>query len=301
MTLNQTDVLHKNGVAYALDRSYSASGRLALQHQLWKEVTVKPILPRILACLRSPKGGSADAASADAAAEVNIADVGTGTGIWAVDIARGLSTQEVKFKVHGFDISDAQFPPAHALPAGVQLSVADALAPPAEELCGAFDFVHVAQFAGVRALGEDPSPVMDHAMALLKPGGWIQWDEWAQDGKGKIEILSQGPSPRCDAALALTAKVLPQWVLDVPGHLTKCGFLEAGRHDFIPPSHLLPQLTSLWYMTADEIIQCGFEEPTRSALMEALAGAYAETRDKAIGAMFKTCPSSNIGQKPNIA
>ncbi|KAK0719232.1 hypothetical protein B0H67DRAFT_149115 [Lasiosphaeris hirsuta] len=203
------DVLHENGVAYALDRSYTASGRLALQHQLWKEVTVKPISPRILAHLKSPKGGSAGAA-----VEVNIADVGTGTGIWAVDIARGLSTQEVKFKVHGFDISDEQFPPAHALPAGVQLSVADALAAPAEYLCGTFDLVHIAHFAGVRALGEDPSPAMDHAMALLKPGGWIQWDEWAQDGKGKIEILSQGPSPRCDAALVLTAKVLPKLSLD---------------------------------------------------------------------------------------
>ncbi len=54
----------------------------------------------------------------------------------------------------------------------------------------------------------------------------------------------------------------------------------------------------IWYLTAEEMVQFGFEEPTKSAFMQALAAAYAETKDTQIRAMFKLCPSSVVGKKP---
>lgn len=146
---------------------------------------------------------------------------------WALDVA-GLSGVNGidKFRVHGFDISDEQFPPAHILPNNAQLSVGDALADVPEELRGTFDIVHIAHFAGVRALGDDPSPVIRHALALLstaslplikdplltlpfsEPGGWVQWDEWARE----VEVVRLAPSPHCDTALGVSAKIFPQYV-----------------------------------------------------------------------------------------
>ncbi|KAK3395165.1 hypothetical protein B0H63DRAFT_462758 [Podospora didyma] len=283
---NTAEGFHESKVAYALDRAgYSASGRLVFQNYLWKDVTGNLIHPHIVADLKGSKG------------EINVADVGTGTGVWALDVSRLSTTLGVKINVHGFDISDEQFPPFNILPINCQFSVSDALATPLSALHGTFDIVHIAHFACVRALGEDPSPVINHALALLKPGGWIQWDEWARDEDGKVPLVKLGPSPHCDYALDVSSKIFPKWLLDIEGHLSKQGFLEATRHDFMPPNYLLPGLTLMWYLTADEVVRFGFEEPTKSQFMAALDAAYAETRDKSIAALFRTYPSSVIGKK----
>ncbi|KAK0629351.1 S-adenosyl-L-methionine-dependent methyltransferase [Bombardia bombarda] len=290
-----SDEFQKTEVPYALDRTgYAASGRLAFQHYLWKDVTGSLIHPDILADLRTLPTVHA----ADGDVQLNVADVGTGTGAWALDVARLSGTQGLKFNVHGFDISDDQFPPRHLLPQNVQFSVSDALAPPPGALHGTFDIVHIAHFACVRALGEDPSPAMKHAIALLKPGGWIQWDEWARDETGKVAMVRLAPSPRCDWALDVSSKIFPRWLLDIAGHLSNNGFEDAARHDFEPRNDLLPGLTLMWYLTADEVVRFGFEEPTKSMFLDALSAAYAETRDDSIRAMFKLCPSSVIGKKP---
>ncbi|KAK3349645.1 hypothetical protein B0T25DRAFT_247331 [Lasiosphaeria hispida] len=215
---------HHAQTAYALDRSgYTASGRLVFQHYLWKDVTGALIHPHILEDLGVSLAG--EALESGRHVELRVADIGTGTGVWALDVARLPSAHgsNKKFSVHGFDISDEQFPPGHVLPENVQLSVSDALSVPPESLHGTFDIVHVAHFAGVRALGEDPAPVIDHALALLKPGGWIQWDEWARDEHGGVELMRLAPSPRCDWALDVSSKIFPKWLLDIAGHLSKHG------------------------------------------------------------------------------
>ncbi|KAK1833724.1 S-adenosyl-L-methionine-dependent methyltransferase [Podospora conica] len=279
----------ETNVAYALDRAgFLASGRLILQSYLWAEVTGSAIHPRILADIA---GALTDAGGG---VEVNVADVGTGTGTWALGVAglsgvRGIS----KFRVHGFDISDEQFPPSYILPDNVQLSVGDALAQVPDQLHGSFDIVHVAHFAGVRALGEDPSPVLEHAVALLKPGGWIQWDEWARD----VEVVGLAPSPHCDAALGVSAKVFPQWLNDLAGYISRHGFVDSVRQDFRPSNTLLPGLTALWFMTAEEVVKIGFEDPTQSMMLRMLMAAHGETKSAGIRAMLRMCPSSVTGKK----
>ncbi|KAK3326662.1 hypothetical protein B0H66DRAFT_551472 [Apodospora peruviana] len=289
----KAEVFHESDVPYALDRAgYTASGRLVFQHYLWNDITGNLIHPDILADL------TATTTPTDSDVQLNVADVGTGTGVWALDVARRSGTHGIKFNVHGFDISDDQFPPDYLLPSNCLLSVSDALATPLEELHSTFDIVHIAHFACVRALGEDPSPVIAHALALLKPGGWIQWDEWARDDQGKVPLVTQAPSPRCDWVLDVSSKIFPRWLLDIAGHLSKHGMLEAARHDSEPPDYLLPGCTMMWYLTADEVVRFGFDEPTKSAFLDALMVAYAETRDKSITAMFKTCSMSVVGKKP---
>ncbi|KAK4445612.1 hypothetical protein QBC34DRAFT_441631 [Podospora aff. communis PSN243] len=289
------EVFHKTETAYALDRSgYTASGRLFFQHYLFKDVTGSVINPRILADLRASAG------TVEGDIELKVADIGTGNSAWAQDVARGAGVAGFKFDVHGFDISDEQFPPSHILPSNLKLGIADALVTPPEELRGTFDIVHVAQFACVRPLHEDPGAAIDHALALLKPGGWLQWDEWARDTNNHVGMTKLSPAPRCEWALGVSSKVFPEWLIEsnLANHLTKHGFTEATQFKFEPRDDQLPACTMLWFLTGDEIVRFGYEEPTKSLFLEALGGAFNETRDASIRAMFKTATSSVVGKKP---
>ena len=80
--------------------------RLNLQHYLWKQQQGYLIHPAL------PTRGE----------ELKIADIGTGTGIWLLDLAESLppSTQ-----LHGFDINLTQCPPKPWLPTNVQMRKLD--------------------------------------------------------------------------------------------------------------------------------------------------------------------------------
>lgn len=86
---------------------------------------------------------------------------------WTLEVAQGIGMPGIRFNVHGFDISDDQFPSGNILPSNCQLSLGDAVVAPPEALRGTFDIVHVSQFACVRPLHEDPGATIEHAMALL--------------------------------------------------------------------------------------------------------------------------------------
>lgn len=290
------DVFNETDTAYALDRSgYTASGRLFFQHCMFKDVTGSVINPRILTDLRKSAGAQ------DGDAELRVADIGTGNAAWAQDVARGVGMDGFNFDVHGFDISDEQYPPSHILPDNLKLSIADALVAPPEELHGKFDIVHVAQFACVRPLHEDPGAAIDHALALLKPGGWLQWDEWARDTNNHVGMTKLAPAPRCEWALGVASKVFPEWLIEsnFADHLSKHGFAGVSQFKYEPRPDQLPALTMLWFLTGDELVRFGYEEPTKSLFLDALAGAFCEYKDPSIQAMFKTAASSVIGKKPN--
>ncbi|KAL8776594.1 MAG: hypothetical protein Q9213_008210 [Squamulea squamosa] len=76
----------------------------------------------------------------------------------------------------GFDLSDAQFPHSGWLPKNVALGTIDIFKPVPEPLCGQYDVVHVGLLVLVVEKG-DPLPVLDSLLALLKPGGYLQWDD----------------------------------------------------------------------------------------------------------------------------
>ena len=83
--------------------------------------------------------------------------------IWLFELSESLpeSTQ-----LHGFDISDEQYPPACSRPNNVQLFVSDVQQGPPEHLQNTYDLVHVRLFLGVVKM-DDPSKIIDHAMKLL--------------------------------------------------------------------------------------------------------------------------------------
>ncbi|GLA65381.1 hypothetical protein AtubIFM54640_007133 [Aspergillus tubingensis] len=85
---------------------------------------------------------------------MKIAEIGTGNGIWLFDLAPSMPTT---VQLHGFDISEAQYPPKHMWPRNVKLALLDAFKDVPPTLVGQYDVVHVRMWA--------------------KPGGYIQWEE----------------------------------------------------------------------------------------------------------------------------
>lgn len=177
---------------YLLVRDADESERLIKQHDLWIKSLGYRIHPSIEATL--PK------------TQLRIADVGCGTGIWLIDLA--LRTHDTSSRFDGFDISSEQFPhqskgsaaataealkeakaaaqaskgtvtegeDVSVLPGNVEMHVQDMRNPFPAEYHAKFDVVHVR----LMLLSIDPhewDKVVANLLALLKPGGWVQWEE----------------------------------------------------------------------------------------------------------------------------
>ncbi|KAI2474921.1 Methyltransferase domain protein [Pyrenophora tritici-repentis] len=103
---------------------------------------------------------------------LRVADVGTGTAIWLTDLGARLPHD---VQLDGLDVS---FNAATSKLAASQCYLEElgyqGTAP--AELIGAYDLVHIRNFAFVLQDAEIPS-ILDKLIALLKPGGYIQWGE----------------------------------------------------------------------------------------------------------------------------
>jgi SAM-dependent methyltransferase len=146
--------------------------RLDHQHTFFRKL-VGGLLPRsisgYLATVSSPK----------------VADVGTGTGSWLLDLATHLPPSS---RFCGFDIDTAKYPSQQELPENVSLEFGNALESFPEQHRGLYDLVHVRLM--MYALKKDEWEAMGRNLAtLLKPNGWLLWEE-----TGYISWVSLPPS-----------------------------------------------------------------------------------------------------------
>lgn len=125
-----------------------------------------------------------------------IVDVATGTGIWAVDAARKYPSANVM----GLDISDAQYPATWTWPDNLDFGILDLLQEVPTHLQGKFDVVHCRLLLAAGP-SVDKSIFIDRFSKLLKPGGWLQWDELSWPTKYLVipppsasETLQLGPA-----------------------------------------------------------------------------------------------------------
>lgn len=142
--------------AYILGRGFSANARLNLQYFLWKYdgFSLHPSIPA-------------------KAENLQVAEIGVGTGIWLVDLARFLPPSA---HIDGFDIDLTQCPPKQWLPRNVSVHNVDCLAPLPEHFLGKYDIVHI-QLFHLAVHNNDPAPIIQNLLQLLKPGGWVSWGE----------------------------------------------------------------------------------------------------------------------------
>ncbi|KAJ4331951.1 hypothetical protein N0V87_008755 [Didymella glomerata] len=143
---------------YWLGRASDEQKRLLRQHKIWTRSIGYLLHPSVTS--RLPPNA-------------RIADIGTGTGIWPMEMAQ----QHPTYTFHGFDISSEQFLPTESLPGNVTLGHGDFFAPIPTELQGSFDLVNVRLI--IISLGpvEVWQKVLSNILTLLKPGGAICWTE----------------------------------------------------------------------------------------------------------------------------
>ncbi|MCJ1313574.1 hypothetical protein MMC25_007253 [Agyrium rufum] len=103
-----------------------------------------------------------------------LADIGAGNACWTLDVAREVPPS---WKLHGFDISSSQYPATQYVPKNVSLGILDAFDEIPADLVAKFDVVHIRAFAAV-VKGGDPGPLAKNLVKMLKPGGYLQWDEF---------------------------------------------------------------------------------------------------------------------------
>ena len=144
-----------DGCGYMLERNYAAASRLNFQFYLWKESLKFNIHPQIPV----PK-------------EPRIADVATGTAIWLIDLARELPSA----RLDGFDIKLDQAPPPQWLPSRVKLRTWNVFEDVPDEMLGVYDVVHVRLLVLV-VEDSNPRPILGNLSKMLKPGGYLQWDD----------------------------------------------------------------------------------------------------------------------------
>ncbi|RAH66385.1 class I SAM-dependent methyltransferase, partial [Aspergillus aculeatinus CBS 121060] len=123
---------------------------------------------------------------------MRIADLGTGTGHVDPLPLRAIPDLD-KAEICGYDISDLSYPPSATLPRNVKLGKLDALSDLPEEYRSAFDVVHLRLWICV-IRDNCPDKLIEVATAMLKPGGYIQWEEIGRD----TSLVTSSPMQRLE-------------------------------------------------------------------------------------------------------
>lgn len=94
---------------------------------------------------------------------------------------------------------------------------------PPQHLWGTYDIVHIRLFLAV-VDNNDPTQILDHCYKLLKPGGYLQWDEYDPFAADVIGVEEQVSKKALLAFCEMAKKQKPvEWVFSLPGTFQKHG------------------------------------------------------------------------------
>ncbi|MCJ1285830.1 hypothetical protein MMC26_005171 [Xylographa opegraphella] len=247
---------------YYLKRDYTAATRLNAQQYLWQQELRFNLHPDIPALEDGAR----------------IADVAAGTGVWLLEVAHYLPNVQCD----GFDISLAQCPPKKWLPANITFSAWNMFDEPPENMVGIYDVVHLRHVILVIDQG-DPVPAVKNLAKLLKPNGYLQWDEIdlsrttvkAVDNSVKVEAMTK-------MDILMKGRGTQNWILNLPETLNGNGFHDAKLHRFAPQDAWLKLQTDIHMLSWTEINSNMPDGDARKAeLAEMIADVYDESKQGA--------------------
>ncbi|KAI9035643.1 uncharacterized protein KD926_003154 [Aspergillus affinis] len=258
---------------YALMRDCNANSRLTAQHYLWKELLGFLVHPDI------------DTRASD----LRVADVATGNGysdsltlevlfsdsfsIWLQDFARG---KPPSVDLHGFDISLDQVGPKPWLPANIHMHVWNIFENVPDEFVGYFDIVHV-RLITVVVKNNDPRPILVNLRKLLRPGGYLQWDE--VDTIGCSIKTVPGISASNLDALFSQLKGHDTWKYELTRTMDENGYTDSTLYTYEYGLGMARFWSDLYVSTWKEFAENALKTPEasrkleRSAMVETLNGA----------------------------
>lgn len=198
-------------------RSFRTSARLHLQHLVIQNTLGYLLEPTIEQSL--PPSQS----------KLKVADLACGNGIWLIDLDSYFAKNNISAQLDGFDVNPVYLPDASFLPESISLQQLDILATPLPaELVGVYDVVHIRAFISALPDG-NMAPLLSTALALLKPGGYLQWEETRGD-KWTVEAPPQVSKLASESIVQLLQQSLKakgisnDWVDVLDKHLDRFGF-----------------------------------------------------------------------------
>ncbi|KAL4779053.1 hypothetical protein BJX76DRAFT_341840 [Aspergillus varians] len=202
-------------------RNFRTSARLHLQHFLFQNTLgylLEPVIEKSLA------------ASSPSSEPLKVADLACGNGIWLTELHSHFAENNISAQLDGFDINPVNFPDPAYLPSSVSLKQLDVLAKPVpDELIGVYDVVHIRAFFSV-IHNSNLTPILSVASELLKPGGFLQWE----DSPGDRWIINSPSAQISTSACQSIVQILDggaaqrgirsDWLNALDTHLDQFGF-----------------------------------------------------------------------------
>ena len=233
---------------YLLARDQRASTRLTFQHFALVQFQGFTFHPTIQSYIDTQtKNNHA----------LHIADLATGNGIWAFEVAKTIPSAEVT----GIDISDSQFPPPLSRPKNTAFATGDLFDTDlAERYTSAFDIIHLRLTVGF-IYDKSKDTLISNILRMLKPGGYIQWEEVADPAIWTVH--SDGSTteglPLPFELMFRHAPMLSamKWARSLPGLFERAGFTDIVEYRPNPTDNvgvLLPQ-KELLYWVIEEVFE----------------------------------------------
>ncbi|OAL37521.1 hypothetical protein AYO20_03028 [Fonsecaea nubica] len=162
---------------YSIWRTAPDALRLCYQHFLWREVNKSNIHPSI---------------DLSDKPDLRIAELAAGHCMWAMQVAEEYPHAQVEAS----DISLGLAPPKPDLPPNLSVTKWSFFDPVPEHWKGAFDLVHIRLVIQVFGGNQDPRAVLEKFVSMLKPGGYLQWDEYDYFEADKNNVYSANDPTR---------------------------------------------------------------------------------------------------------
>lgn len=228
-----------NGHGYILnrDRSHAAACRLNLQFYLWKDALQFNIHPSVLPSLAETRAV--------------VADVAAGSGIWLIDVSRQLPNAQLD----GFDYDLRQAPHEKWLPSNVTMRHWNLFDEVPDDLVGKYDYVHTRLLVLV-VESKNPRPIIRNLRKLLKPGGYLQWDELDTVNMDVKKVDPSVPTPALDQLRAWSwAEGRHDWTVRLPQFLAEEGFHDATIDYYGDSPPLARAFSEQHLLTAEEFAE----------------------------------------------
>ncbi|EFX02850.1 umta methyltransferase family protein [Grosmannia clavigera kw1407] len=150
------------------------------------------------------------------------------------------------------DARIAEAPPTAWLPAGTSLRRWNVLEDVPDDLVGTFDYVHTRLLVLV-VENKDPRPILRNLLRLLKPGGYLQWDELDTVHMAVHKIDTALATPALDQLRAWSwAGGRRDWTVRLAEFMADVGFSAAKTDFYGDPLPLVRAFNEQHLLTADE-------------------------------------------------
>lgn len=161
---------------------------------------------------------------------------------WVLEVANHFKAGRVDLL--GLDITSSNFPNAAWLPNNVRFGVWDAYGELPKEHEKVFDIVHLRTLYST-VQGNKVDPLLANCLKMLKPGGYLQWDEsdastlacYTPDASVKAEACKQIIAVQ-DFSARMFTQMTPDWLHKLSSTLQERGCEVVAHDEFEPDKRL---------------------------------------------------------------